>query len=613
MVDTVLSAFATSLLQDLRAQQDSHHSTEDCDISDDVLVFKHIVDCVSVMHELYLSRISSTEEKYSPHSQTQRKKKKSLHAGLVASIGKVLQEAIIADSSLFGDDKSSVGNRVATSKHILLRFPAFSLQRLTSKNTPFIHYAAYNSQSLELVRIIHDLNGDAVFQEDADGALPLHWATLNTTTPDIALFLLQAYPKAVEHADRSGYLPLHWVVNQSSPVLRVVESLLESYTGAATAPSISGALPLHWAVNRSSPDVDVVKTLLAAHPQGVKHACKDQWLPLHYASNRANPSLSVMQLLIDAYPDSVSIRNTDGQVPLHRLLDRHNPSRRAVKTLIQACPATLRAADVEGYLPLHISLDGTQPPSVKLVQMLVQSCFQSVKHKTLDGLLPIHLAMKMEDADEEEKSRQYSPKEDSKSSRVLAIIKELVSLYPESAHEVAVDVIPLQTGANPDTWDGPWRKHRWTPMSLALSHGKNSDLAKLLRPYAKKRNVIGKVNSVLAFQQHHDGQAQQPQQTLPRQTPLVYQSNLEYTHDTSISINICQHKQHDCQRASTSVSASRSAQLETGGSVGRFPLDCSEFLIEKKSLGNKNVTPIKPPHIQTKTFLLEEEDAMELV
>ena len=147
-------------------------------------------------------------------------------------------------------------------------------------------------------------------------------------------------------------------------------------------------------------------------------------------------------------------------------------------------------ADKEGYLPLHVALDGCHPPRVSLLRLLVHSCYASVKHKTLDGYLPLHLAMKMEDGPEGEGEEEEGGGEEGGTSPLLSVIQELICLYPESVHEVAVDVSPLQEGADSTTWKGPWRKHRWTPMSLALSKGRNSDLAKLLRPY-RKRNQKG--------------------------------------------------------------------------------------------------------------------------
>ena len=155
MASVELSSLATSLLQDLRTQHTNQTSEEDRNICDEVLVFNHIVDCVSVLHELYLSRISDKEmDSKSSQSKKRKRPSKSIHAGLVTSIGKVLKESLIAESSIFEHFDDATVNRVATSKHILTRFPALSLQRLTSRNIPLIHYAAYNSRSLELVQIV---------------------------------------------------------------------------------------------------------------------------------------------------------------------------------------------------------------------------------------------------------------------------------------------------------------------------------------------------------------------------------------------------------------------------------------------------------------------------
>jgi len=51
---------------------------------------------------------------------------------------------------------------------------------------------------------------------------------------------------------------------------------------------------------------------------------------------------------------------------------------------------------------------------------------------------------------------------------VLDIIHKLLELMPDSPEYVAVDIVPSDENANPETWEGEWVKKKWTPMSRAL-------------------------------------------------------------------------------------------------------------------------------------------------
>ena len=138
---------------------------------------------------------------------------------------------------------------------------------------------------------------------------------------------------------------------------------------------------------------------------------------------------------------------------------------------------------------------------------------QTVQLTTLDGFLPLHIAMKMQDRfgdpsssvassgggnnqlDDDNKDNTSADGQSAlereaalklNQNRYLSIVQELVTLYPEAVHLPAVDIIPVKEGVNPDTWEGQWRKSRWTPYSRALGKGKHTPIAKLLRPYKKK-------------------------------------------------------------------------------------------------------------------------------
>lgn len=167
----------------------------------------------------------------------------------------------------------------------------------------------------------------------------------------------------------------------------------------------------------------------------------------------------------------------------------------------------LTISDNEGYLPIHTLLNSSDPPASSLVKLLIQSNFSTIKHKTNQGWLPIHFVMKLseyirknDEYEENEKLnspglvRQFTDitiqNSDNKITlpihRIVAIIQELLSIYPESAYEPVLDIVPIQDDVDLETWTGGWKKIRWTPISYVSMKGKPSQLIHALKPFRKK-------------------------------------------------------------------------------------------------------------------------------
>lgn len=458
-------------------------------------LLKYLVDCVAAMKEVF----SSTEAE-DPLALQQ------LVAPFVHQIGCVLKECFVETSPV---SRCSGISRQAASSHILAKFPDLRSQRVSEPtlDLPLIHFAVFNCQELALVRSLVSEDPNMLQLTDSGGALPLHWsaiappATLVRQKSEVHSFLLEQCPASVLQEDDEGLLALHWAVNQDSADLNLICQLVELAPDSVSRSSAKGLLPLHLAVNRSQPVLEVVLYLLECYPEGIQEPCRLGWLPLHYCVNRSDISLPVLKLLLDRYPEAVNYRSDLGQLPLHRLLDRASPAKRAAKYLIQTDPASLKTADNDGFLPLHTLLSSSEPPASSLVKLMVHSCFSSVRQRTGDGWLPIHLAMKLtehltpaagsEDEDNHIKKfldvEPHQPTQESKSvlplQRVVAILQELLSVFPESLDEYVVELRPPFAGAD---WGATWKKVRWTPMSFALAQGKHSTLARALRPFRKK-------------------------------------------------------------------------------------------------------------------------------
>lgn len=509
----------------------SSHSTQD-DISDEVFILNHIINCTkSLVEVLDLKKGNDTNDV------------SLFYSGLLNHISKLVKAALTLSSNTGHEASSELSNltnpsfdqlfqsdvdRLFVTTHTLMIFPHMACSdHITSSKTrkvPLLNYAICNSNDINLVKAVYFSNPEAVKIPDLkDGSLPLHWASLGSDTR-IVQFLLEKYPAAAGVVDNSGYLPLHWAVNQDSPCIPVYKLLLAAYPqGVSIVSPKNGTLPLHWCVNRSNPDIALVKELILAHAAGLRTACHDGWLPLHYCVNHGKVSQSVLALLLNRYPNAAMFKNEDGQLPVHRLLDRDDSSKKALKQILEVAPECLSVADQEGYLPLHVALDGSNPPSWRLVKLLLQHGPDAVKQRTRHNFLPLHIAMKMNDVhggEQESHSRPSSPstpaaQDDPLSddefnqetidklngNRYLSIVQELTSLYPEAVHDVATEVVPTEVNVEDlYNYSGEWKKTRWTPMSRAISKGKNSPIALLLRPFQKQKKAVikGAATKVLA-------------------------------------------------------------------------------------------------------------------
>ena len=165
-------------------------------------------------------------------------------------------------------------------------------------------------------------------------------------------------------------------------------------------------------------------------------------------------SLDALQLLTELYPQGLQCPNVNGQLPLHRALDQNPPHLEAVHMMLEAFPGAAKVADDEGYLPLHLALDCARP-NPTIAKMLLDHYPESAFHKSKDGLLPIHCII-------------------SSMNPVIDIIELLLQIFPDSTESMAVDVIPVDEMADPETWEGEWVEKRWTPLSRAIDRGLDS-------------------------------------------------------------------------------------------------------------------------------------------
>jgi ankyrin repeat protein len=370
--------------------------------------------------------------------------------GFTAELGNLLLDAITFNPP--AELKEAAGFYTTVASSILNVFPEIAAQVTKNTGKMLIHHTALKASpamALEAIKMVTRAYPAGAWSPDAAGALPLHWITHNSSCNyELVSYLISANPKAPWVADVDGYLPLHWAVNQNVPNVDVVAALLTANPSAASKACNKGSLPLHWCVNREGPLLGVVQALLQAHPDAVRTFCDEGWLPIHRSVDRSNISTETLRLLVDLYPQGLQCRNSDGQLPLHRALDHQYPSEEAVEFMLAKYPGSAQVQDDEGYLPLHMALD-CAAPSPLIVRLILDAYPEAAFQKSRDGLLPLHCAVSC-----------VNP--------LIEVVESLLEIFPESPEHIAMDIVPMDEYADPDTWAGEWKEKRWTPLSRAV-------------------------------------------------------------------------------------------------------------------------------------------------
>lgn len=410
-------------------------------------LIRHIIDCVGVLRDLNQDRARRGVGEGVLTSAICNSSFNTLSTSL---------ERILLDSmtcQLPPESPAEASNVLDLGCSILRQFPdAAKLEKTGSSQKTLLHRVAIKpSCGVQSIKSVFSYCRKSIEMTDAMGALPLHHAT-HASPPDVNIVrtLIDLYPAAASVADKAGYLPLHWAVNSTNAKVEIVRMLLKAYPEGAMKPCKGGSLPLHWSVDRDKPLLGIVEELTNTYRAGLSKSCALGWLPIHRCVDRADPKLSVLKWLINHYPNGLRVANSDGQLPLHRLVDRSSPTLSSIQLVATSYPEALLVPDAEGYLPLHLALDGDNP-SPRVVCSLIQMCPESASVTTIDGLLPLHCALNC-------CLSAVVPRE---------IILALLNAYPAGAMQEAVDMVPADSDANPDDWDGPWRQVKWTPLTRA--------------------------------------------------------------------------------------------------------------------------------------------------
>ncbi len=439
----LLPGYVVKLLKTVKIPFGTDRTMNGVDVDPTVALLGHIVDCLGALRDV--NKVYRAKGSLASRSVGAR-----AMFGFTAELGNLLLDAITFNPPV--ELKEAAAFYSAVGGSILNVFPEIAAQVTRSTGKMLIHHTALKASpmmAMDAIKMVTAAYPAGAWSPDSAGALPLHWITHNASCDyELISYLISANPKAPWVSDVDGYLPLHWAVNQDIPNVDVVAALLTANPSAAAKACNKGSLPLHWCVNREAPLMGVVQALLQAHPDAVRTFNDEGWLPVHHCCDRSNGSLEVLKVLVELYPQGLQCRNSDGQLPLHRALDHQYPSEEIIEFMLEQYPGGAQVQDDEGYLPLHMALD-CAAPSPLICRLILDAYPEAAFQKTKDGLLPLHCAISC-----------VNP--------IIEIVESLLEIFPESPEHLAMDIVPLDEYADPDTWQGDWKEKRWTPLSRAI-------------------------------------------------------------------------------------------------------------------------------------------------
>lgn len=442
----LLPGYVVKLLKTLKIPFGTDRTMGGVDVDPSIALISHVIDCLGALRDV--NKVYRSKGSLASRSVGTR-----VMFGFTAELGNILLDAITFDPPTDLSDSSTYYAQISAC--ILNIFPEIAAQVTPSTGKVLIHHTSLKASAtmaMDSIKIVIKAFPAGAWTTDRTGALPLHWITHNPAcTQEMINFLINANPKGPWVADMDGYLPLFWAVNHDEPNIDVVAALINANASACAKCCLKGSLPLHWCLNRNNPSMAVLKALLQVHSDAVRTFDKTGWLPIHQCVNRSDISLDALKLLIELYPQGLQCPNVNGQLAIHRALDQNQPHAEAIMMMLEGFPGGAKVADDEGYLPIHLALDCARP-NPTIAKMLIDYYPESAFHKSKDGLLPIHCII-------------------SSMAPVVEIIQYLLQIFPDSVESMAVDVIPVDESADPETWEGEWIEKRWTPLSRAIDRG----------------------------------------------------------------------------------------------------------------------------------------------
>ena len=170
-----------------------------------------------------------------------------------------------------------------------------------------------NASACEVLKVLLDMNPQAVMATDNRDFLPIYYAADNKS-PEFCKLLTNSYPESVRiRGGPDGSLPIHIACARGR--VDVVKCLFELDPESITVRSNGGLLPIHKAaVSVGKEGVETIRFLLSKDPDlARKPATAKLLLPLHLACT--GHLLDRVQLLFDAHPEAIDTTDATEKFP----------------------------------------------------------------------------------------------------------------------------------------------------------------------------------------------------------------------------------------------------------------------------------------------------------
>jgi ankyrin repeat protein len=159
--------------------------------------------------------------------------------------------------------------------------------------------------------------------KNAYGDTPLHLAVENSNSVEIVRELAQLQPTALETKDVYGDTPLHLAVGYSDSV-EMIRELVSLSPAALVTENDESKTPLAIITTSFGNVFEMqgkLQVLLEAAPQAAGIACSTDHnsLPLHQILEQSSPTVTseMVAMVLAAYRDAVNIPDDNGWLPVH--------------------------------------------------------------------------------------------------------------------------------------------------------------------------------------------------------------------------------------------------------------------------------------------------------
>jgi hypothetical protein len=200
---------------------------------------------------------------------------------------------------------------------------------LTAGKPNPLQYACFRRSTLEVIKLLVELNPETAKMVTEHGDTPLHLACCTRgTSLEVFTLLIEAYPDALIKANQFRETPLHLACKHHCQFPELLLLLLSHCPPQVFVMLASGGMksdsdwgPLHYAVYYNVPTT-VIRVMIRMYPKGLRIFSKFGASPLDLACISKKTSLGLIKLLIRQDPVLCLIPDKTNNFPMENAVLR---------------------------------------------------------------------------------------------------------------------------------------------------------------------------------------------------------------------------------------------------------------------------------------------------